>query len=30
AIAIISSLLVFIFVKNKGLKFNESQSCVHQ
>ncbi|WP_317190007.1 MFS transporter, partial [Escherichia coli] len=30
AIAIISSLLVFIFVKNKGLKVNESQSCVHQ
>ncbi|HID1725184.1 TPA: hypothetical protein ACXGEL_005003, partial [Escherichia coli] len=26
----ISSLLVFIFVKNKGLKVNESQSCVHQ
>ncbi|MCV5472667.1 hypothetical protein OFN43_27755, partial [Escherichia coli] len=25
-----SSLLVFIFVKNKGLKVNESQSCVHQ
>ncbi|MDF8570284.1 MFS transporter [Escherichia coli] len=30
AIAIISSLLVFIFVKNKGLKVNENQSCVHQ
>ncbi|MBL7326122.1 hypothetical protein INQ16_31535, partial [Escherichia coli] len=30
AIAIVSSLLVFVFVKNKGLKVNESQSCVHQ
>lgn len=30
AIAIVSSCLVFVFVKNKGLKTNESQSCLHQ
>lgn len=30
AIAIVSSLLVFIFVKNKELKANENQSCLHQ
>ncbi|WP_256864393.1 hypothetical protein, partial [Salmonella enterica] len=24
-----SSLLVFVFVKSKGFKANESQSCVH-
>ncbi|EBN0148173.1 MFS transporter [Salmonella enterica subsp. enterica serovar Dublin] len=29
AIAIVSSLLVFVFVKSKGFKANESQSCVH-
>ncbi|HAK6771118.1 TPA: MFS transporter [Salmonella enterica] len=28
-IAIVSSLLVFVFVKSKGFKANESQSCVH-
>jgi len=30
AIAIFSSLLVFIFVKNKGIKSHENKSCVHQ
>ncbi|MDI5826867.1 hypothetical protein MJN51_33955, partial [Salmonella enterica subsp. enterica serovar Kentucky] len=27
--AIVSSLLVCVFVKSKGFKANESQSCVH-